>query len=307
MMSEVEADHAFVVLEMGASMEGDIALLADMGKPTIGLITNIGKAHLEHLKSPEGVLKVKRALWDALPSEGTAVVNIDDALLAEAAGSLKCKVLRFSQRQEADVMAKDARQEGLSVRFTLVIGDKQSAVRMNVPGLFQVSNALGAAAVAHSAGVSIVDIVEGLQSFKPAAMRMQILPLPSGAVLVNDAYNANPSSVRASVQSFCAAYPQQSRWLVLGDMRELGTTAREEHRELGRWLRDQPLDRILLYGRDTRFVLEGMGTGRAVERFRKKKRLLNDLRRKLSHKPAILFKGSRAMKLEDVVNPLLQG
>ena len=307
MMSEVEAEHAFVVLEMGASIEGDIALLADIAKPSIGLITNIGKAHLENLKSPTGVLKVKRALWDALPPEGTAIVNMDDPLLAEASSSLTCKVLRFSQREPADVMAKDARQEGLTVRFTLVIGDKQSAVRMNVPGLYQVSNALGAAAVAHCAGVSIVDIVEGLQSFKPAAMRMQVLAHPNGAVLVNDAYNANPSSVRASVQSFCAAYPTQPKWLVLGDMRELGEKTREEHVELGVWLRDQPLDRILLYGRDTRFVLEGLGSGKTVKRFYKKKWLIHELRRAIAQKPAILFKGSRAMKLEDIVNSLLQG
>ncbi len=307
MMTELEPDHRFVVLEMGASREGDLALLADIGQPSIGLITNIGKAHLEHLKSPQGVLAVKRALWDALPADGTAVVNADDPLLAEAAGSLKCKLLRFSQKGPADVTARDVKQEGWSVRFTLTIGDNTSEVRMSVPGLYQVSNALGAAAVAHAAGVSLIDIVEGLQTFKPAAMRMQVLKHPGGAVLVNDAYNANPSSVRASVQGFSAAYDKQAKWLVLGDMRELGDTARQEHRELGRWLRDQSIDKIFLYGRDTRFVLEGLGSGPSVKRFRKKTLLLAELKKSIAQKPAVLFKGSRAMKLEDVVNPLLQG
>jgi len=165
-------------------------------------------------------------------------------------------------------------------------------------------NALAAAAVAHAAGVGLPDIAMGLSAFHPAAMRMQVTDHPSGAVLINDAYNANPTSMRSSIESVCEGYAERSRWLVLGDMRELGRNAKEEHRALGAWLKTQPLARLFLYGRDTRYVLEALQpapSGMRVERFRKKRLLLAELQRGLSDKPVILFKGSRSMKLEDLL------
>src|ERR1019366_729474 len=98
------------------------------------------------------------------------------------------------------------------------------------------------------------DIVAGLESFVPVAMRMQVIEHTSGTTLINDAYNANPSSVRTAVEAFCQSYAARPHWFVFGDMRELGGQARREHEELGRWLATQKLDRVLLYGRDSRFV-----------------------------------------------------
>ncbi|OGR91722.1 MAG: hypothetical protein A2992_08450 [Elusimicrobia bacterium RIFCSPLOWO2_01_FULL_59_12] len=308
-LSRLEPDHRFAALEMGASQPGDIALLAEIAAPTVGVITNIGKTHLEKLGSQEGILKEKRALWDRLPSDGVAVINQDDPFLAAAAGTLACRKIFFGMTALADVRAEQVQEEEESVRFMLQIKGQRAPVRLPVAGHFQVMNALAAAGVAHAVGVPVQEIALGLASFRPAAMRMQRVPHPSGAVLINDAYNANPTSVRASVSGFCQSYARRPRWLVLGDMRELGAGARNEHRDLGSWLAGQPLDRVFLYGRDTRFVLEGLRIKSKtfrVERYRKKRLLLAELQRSLAEKPVILFKGSRVMRLEDIIRPLAE-
>jgi len=169
---------------------------------------------------------------------------------------------------------------------------------------------MAAAAVAYALKIETKDIVEGLAAFRPSAMRMEVLSAPDGTVLVNDAYNANPSSMRASIDSFCRSYPDRPKWVVLGDMRELGPIAREEHRELGKWISTLPLARVYLYGRDTRFIQEGIPSQTfkgIVERFRKKRYLIESLMKSLKGqgKPAILLKASRRMQLDQVTNALL--
>ena len=169
-------------------------------------------------------------------------------------------------------------------------------------------NALAAAATAYALEIPASKILEGLRAFEPAAMRMQVVRLPDGTVLINDAYNANPSSVRAAVASFCETYAGQPRWLVLGDMRELGSLAASEHRDIGKWLSTLDLQHIFLYGRDTRFVLDGLrsaGAKMPIDRFQKKRYLVDALQKSLTaQQPVIFFKASRSMKLEDVIAPL---
>jgi UDP-N-acetylmuramoyl-tripeptide--D-alanyl-D-alanine ligase len=166
-----------------------------------------------------------------------------------------------------------------------------------------------AAAVAYALEVGAKEIVEGLQSFQPVPMRVETHVRADGVILVNDAYNANPSSVRVSVESFAQSYPDRPRWVVLGDMRELGAVSRQEHAELGEWLGHQPLERIFLYGRDSRFTeaaIRAAGFQGNVERFRKKRYLIDALQGSLeAEKAAVLFKASRKLALEQVIRPLL--
>lgn len=307
-LSRLEPEHRYAVIEMGTSQPGDIALVAGLAAPSIGLITNIGSAHLEKLGSREGILQEKKALWDVLLTEGVAIINQDDPLLAGAANTLKCRKLFFGLKALADVRAEDIQMEGESTSFQLIVNGQKNSVRIPVTGQFQVMNALAAAAVGHALSIPLKDIAEGLSSFQPMAMRMQKMVHSSGAVLINDAYNANPSSVRASITTLCQTPTQHPRWLVLGDMRELGARARAEHQELGTWIATQPLDRVFLYGRDTRFLFEALKVQSGpmkVERFRKKRLLLAELERSLQEKPIVLFKGSRVMRLEQIIHPLM--
>ncbi len=310
MLAELEPDHRYAVIEMGTSQKGDMDVLVDLARPQVGLITNVGKDHLEFLETPEGVLAENRRLFDALPKDGTAVINLEDPLLKGFTRGLKCKTITYGLVPEAKVRAENIVPYPAPLRFVLVLGQERHPVSLHAVGEVQVLNAIAAAAVAHALGISSKDIVEGLESFKPAAMRMEVRVRPDETVLVNDAYNANPSSMRASIESFCHSYPDRPRWLVLGDMRELGTTAREEHEELGRWIATQPVDRLFLYGRDTRFILKGAASKNfqgVVERYHKKRYLIEALERSLaaSPKPAVLFKASRRLQLEQVNYALL--
>ncbi len=309
MLTESEPDHRYVLLEMGTSKPGDMDLLADLAKSKVALITNVGKDHLEFFKTTEGVLNENKKLFDALPKEGTAIINLDDPLLKACAASLPCHVVTYGMGEDAQVGAKDIVANTWPIKFTLRIGKNLYPVLLPATGAIQVHNALAAAATAHALGIMPKEIVEGLASFKAVPMRMEVRMTPSKTVLVDDAYNANPSSMRASIESFCQSYADRPRWLVLSDMRELGPGAREEHRDLGQWISQFPVERIYLYGRDARFIEEGAKSGSfkgQIERHRKKAKLTDALRQALEKQPntAILFKASRRMKLEEVSHAL---
>lgn len=307
-LCEVPADTAFAVIEMGTSKPGDMELLMRLTRPQVGLMTNVGKDHLEFVGTPEGMLQVNRPLIDALPKDGVAVLNADDPLLSSLKSKHQGRTITFGFSDHATVRAKNVEPWPLPVRFTLVVEGKETTVQLHVPGRFQVLNALAAAATAHALGISSELIVKGLAKFKPASMRMQTHVRADGVVLINDAYNANPSSMRTSIESFVEVYPDRTHWAVIGDMRELGSSAREEHGALGEWLLHQRLQRVFLYGRDTRFVEKTLRLSSSVpvERFRKKRYLVDRLRELLQlEKPAILFKASRAMRLEDVMSKIL--
>jgi UDP-N-acetylmuramoyl-tripeptide--D-alanyl-D-alanine ligase len=310
MLCELEPDHQYAVLELGTSKVGDMDLLADLARPQVALVTNVGKDHLEFFGTPEGVLKENRKLFDALPQDGIAVMNLEDPLLKNLARQLPGKKVTYGRTPEAEVSATDIVPFPAPLRFLLKLGNEMRPVALQVIGEVQVLNAMAAAAVAYALGVNGKEIVEGLQAFKPAAMRMEVQARPDQTVIVNDAYNANPSSMRASIESFCRSYPDRPRWLVLGDMRELGGIAREEHNDLGRWISAQPVERVFLYGRDTRHIQKGLytqGFPGVVERYRKKRYLIEALSRSLSAtpKPAILLKASRRLQLEQVSHALL--
>jgi len=310
MLTELELDHRYALLEMGTSKKGDMDLLVDLVRPQVALITNVGKDHLEFLGTPEGVLEVNRKLFDTLPQEGIAVINLEDPLLKDFAGRLACRTVTYGRLAEAHVRAIDIVASPAPLRFTLAIGKDKYPVSLKVLGELQVLNAMAAAATAYALGIASTEIVAGLESFKPAAMRMEVHTRPDGVIVVNDAYNANPSSMHASIESFCRSYPHTPRWLVLGDMRELGSIARQEHEDLGGWIVTQSVDRIFLYGRDTRYVQAGLARQKfagTVERYQKKRYLIDAVARSLQtdRKPAILLKASRRLQLEQVSHALL--
>lgn len=301
MLLEMTAAHRYAVIEMGANHLGEIAHLAGIAEPTIGIITNAGAAHLEGFGSLQGVAAGKGELLQSLPADGVAVINADDAfatLWREARSA--DRMLTFGFEQRADFMAHKVQASGdaagFRIDFDLVAPEGAKPATLGLAGLHNLRNALGAAAVASAAGATLDEIVAGLAAMRPVAGRLELKPAINGAYLVDDSYNANPNSLKAgldALQGFRGA-----RWLVLGDMMELGDSANELHAEVGRYARQAGIERVLAIGQHSHFAVEAFGRG--AQWFADIDALIAEVRSSLQPGAAVLIKGSRANRLERV-------
>jgi UDP-N-acetylmuramoyl-tripeptide--D-alanyl-D-alanine ligase len=214
-------DARFAVYEMGAGKPGDIAYLTEIAPPVVSLVNNIAPAHLERMGSLLGIAGTKGAIYDALPADGVAVVNADDDFAAYFIERVADRrVLRFGLDTAADVQARDIRLDADGARFVLAAPGGDIAIALPMPGRHNVRNALAAAAMALAVGASLDQVRAGLEAVQPVAGRLVAHALRSGAVLVDDSYNANPGSLAAAIDTL--ANSGNEAWLVLGDMRELG-------------------------------------------------------------------------------------
>lgn len=298
---ELTDEHRYAVIEMGANHLGEIAHLAAIAEPTIGIVTNAGAAHLEGFGSLHGVATGKGEMFQALPVEGVAVINADDQFAPLWRDSSTAqRVLTFGFENPADFMAHRVREisvvAGFRSDFDLVTPDGTVAATLPLAGLHNLRNALGAAAAACAAGASIEQIVVGFAAMKTVAGRLELKPAINGAFLVDDSYNANPSSLKAGIDAtrgFAGA-----RWLVLGEMKELGDSTNELHAEVGRYARQAGIERLLAVGEGSRFSVEAFGRG--GQWFADLDSLIREARSSLSGGVAVLIKGSRANRLERV-------
>ena len=230
----LEVWHQWAILELGTNHPGEIARLCAICTPDIGVITNIGPAHLEGLGSLQGVLREKSALLTGLAPGGRPVLNADDPLLRPLAGKSGNAPLRFGLAADADVRADRIRETDRGISFELALPGERVPVHLPVVGRFMVHNALAAAAVGYALGLDIADLRQGLESFTPVAGRMNVIPLSGGVHLIDDTYNANPASVEGAIATLNHLRRGGRSLLVLGDMRELGREAGALHRQVGR-------------------------------------------------------------------------
>lgn len=308
MLLEADRSHTHLVLEMGASAKGDIKALAGLAKPQVGVITSIGRAHLEFFKTVDGVAAAKWELVESLPPSGIAFLNMDDARLREKRPSAKCPVVGFGTGPGLDVRAENLRQDP-QVTFDLAVGGARREIRLPISGLFNVTNALAACAVALWERVPLAVISSAMIKFTPPDGRMQIRRRPDGSLFLLDAYNANPDSMAASLDSFVKAYGIWPCVAVLGSMLELGPHAEKEHRALGRLLADLPLAKVFFVGKEARWVKEGYGEkeGAPLLATEDPEEVRRGLAAVLNSETVVLFKGSRGARLEDIYEPLSQG
>lgn len=255
----LRAAHRVCAIELGTNHRGEIARLAGIAQPTIAVVTNALRDHLEFLGSVAEMAEENADALRALPQDGIAVVNADDAHAAcfrRAAGSRR--TVDFGLEAPAAVGAT-VRLDPLSSEVTLRTPAGGVRARLSIPGLHSVRNALAAAACAIAAGVAPAAIGEGLAAFRPATRRLQVKPLPGGATLLDDSYNANPDSVRAAIDVLagCAG----PTVLVLGDMGELGPQGAAFHREVGAYARARGISRLVALGEATRASVEAFGEG----------------------------------------------
>jgi UDP-N-acetylmuramoyl-tripeptide--D-alanyl-D-alanine ligase len=231
----LEAGHEVAVVEMGMNHAGEIARLAAIAAPQVGVVTNVGPVHLEGVGGLAGVAAAKGEILEGIRPGGAAVLNADDPSTPTLAARWSGKLVSFGLSAAADVRAEAIEPAPRGTAFTLVLADVCRA-RVRVPwiGEHNVRNALAAAAAAQCLGADCAQISAGLEKARPAAMRFEIGTIPPGVTVVNDAYNANPASMRAALAAFAQLPGAGRRVLVFGDMLELGGAAPAEHRELGR-------------------------------------------------------------------------
>ncbi|OQQ15825.1 UDP-N-acetylmuramoyl-tripeptide--D-alanyl-D-alanine ligase [Streptomyces sp. M41(2017)] len=230
------AETRFLVLEMGARGIGHIRYLTGLTPPKIGLVLNVGTAHIGEFGGREQIAQAKGEMVEGLPEEGAAILNADDPLVRAMASRTKARVILFGESDEADVRAENVRlTENGQPAFSLRTPSGCSDVTMRLYGEHHVSNALAAAAVAHELGMSADEIARALsEAGSLSRWRMEVTERPDGVTVVNDAYNANPESMRAALRALASMGKGRRTWAVLGQMAELGDEALAEHDAVGR-------------------------------------------------------------------------
>jgi UDP-N-acetylmuramoyl-tripeptide--D-alanyl-D-alanine ligase len=294
-----DADYA--VLEMGAGKPGDIAYLAAIARPEIGLVNNIAPAHLERMGTLEGIAETKGAIYAALPPNGVAVVNADDAfaaLFTNTAGSRR--VLRFGIEHAADVRGT-IHALATQAQFTLTTPAGGIDIMLPLPGRHNVMNALAAAAIALALDVPLTAIKQGVETVPPVKGRMQRYEMAAGWILIDDSYNANPGSTAAAISTL-ASEPGES-WLVLGDMRELGADAAALHAEVGTLARGRGIARLYAVGDFAAAAARAFGAN--ARHFADQAALSAALAADVHAGVRVLVKGSRGSAMERVVRALL--
>jgi len=305
-------DADFAIYEMGAGKPGDIAYLTDIVTPDVALVNNVASAHLERMGSLLGVAETKGAIYSALPADGVAVINADDAFAEYFAGLAAGKrILRFGLDASADVTAcditaLDGSTSAEGSRFVLVTPQGDATVDLSLPGRHNVLNALAAAALALACGVAPTTIAEGLAGSKPVPGRQVARTLPNGAVLIDDSYNANPASLVAAIDTLAAAGGET--WLVLGDMRELGAEGEALHADVGRKAKSAGIRRLYTLGPLSAAAALAFGEG--ARSFESHAALTDALRVDLQQfaQPQTvrcLVKGSRGSAMDRIVAALL--
>jgi UDP-N-acetylmuramoyl-tripeptide--D-alanyl-D-alanine ligase len=302
----LDASHRTAVIEMGANHRGEIAHLTSIAQPGIGLVTNAGAAHLEGFGSLDGVAAGKGELFAGLPDDGVAVINADDAYadtwrrLAAARRVVTFGVERADFSARGIMPSMDASRP--SVEFELVTPAGTAPVRLQLTGTHNLRNALGAAAAAHAAGATLGDIAAGLGAVMPVKGRLDTRPALNGAVLIDDTYNANPGSLKAGLDAFRDF--GRTRWLILGDMMELGPASDALHAEIGRYAREAGVERLLAVGPRSKHAAEAFGSGGSW--FENIDDVIEAARCGLQPGVVVLVKGSRASRLERVTAALAQ-
>jgi UDP-N-acetylmuramoyl-tripeptide--D-alanyl-D-alanine ligase len=310
---QADENTRFLVLELGARGIGHIRHLTEIAPPQIGVVLNVGTAHLGEFGSREAIAQAKGELVEALPPDGIAVLNADDALVAAMAARTAARVVTFGASAAADVRADDVSADELDrARFVLHHAGDSAPVQLRLVGVHHVGNALATAAVALNCGLSVNETAAALSAARPASRwRMELSERADGVVVINDAYNANPESMRAALSALVSVTEaRHGRSIaVLGHMAELGPSEQDEHEALGRFVAQLGIARLLTVGEPARAIgdaaaLEGSdgtaATRTSADWVPDAETATARLRAELRPGDVVLVKASRAASLERV-------
>ena len=296
---QLKKSHDYAVLEMGASNPGDIAYLAGIARPDVGVITNIGPAHLQGFINIQGVAQAKGELFAALPTDGVAIINAAEPWVDLWQDINKAgKVFYFNGDEENHIRA---RHDAGNVVVSTPLGE--FPLQLPLPGVHNLTNALAATAVCLALDVPLAQIKAGLETVQPVPGRLSLKHADSGWIVIDDTYNANPASLYAALQVL--ATQNGEPWLVMGDMKELGSNSRKMHAELGDAARSLGVRRLFALGEASTAAVDAFGPN--AEHFNSRDGLIEALRAELRPGIACLVKGSRSMGMEHVVKAISNG
>jgi UDP-N-acetylmuramoyl-tripeptide--D-alanyl-D-alanine ligase len=303
----LESDHQWAVVELGTNNPGEIKRLTQICSPNIGVITNIGPAHLEGLGSLDGVMQEKGDLLKGLGPNGKAILNADDPRGMRLARKTEHEVILFGLSDKATIRAEQIIEKDRGISFTLIFKEENVSVDLNSPGRFMILNALAAAAVGYSLGLPSETVKAGLEGFTPVSGRMNILHMPNGIHIIDDTYNANPDSMKAALSTLQKMRAGGRGVFVAGDMLELGEQARALHTKVGALAARSGVSRLYAKGEFDAAVAagaheEGMQPADTVTGSRDA--IIEDLKGWLQPGDWVLVKGSRGMAMEKVVQGL---
>jgi len=303
---KLEEDHQVAVLEMGMSAGGEITTLCNIAKPSIGIITNIGEAHIEQLGSIEAIAEAKGELLDYLGSGGVAVLNGDDPRLLEIRKRYPGKAYYYGFNQ-GDIKGLKLSLRGEKSFFRVRFPDKSEGwFESPLPGRESAGNALAALTVGYILGLTLQQMTEGLAKSEVSSGRLQVLHNKKGTGIIDDTYNANPASVRAALKVL-AELGGAKTVAVLGDMLELGPAAAEAHLSIGRYTAECGISYLVTVGELARTIADGAsGSGISVHACTDHDQALDFLRSlPLDENWYVLVKGSRGMQMEKIVHSLI--
>ena len=300
--------HSMAVLEMGMNRAGEIGRLTQIANPDIGVITNIAGVHLEGLGDLSGVIKAKAELLEEMHSGTIAILNGDDNATEKLISMFQGKVINFGLGKMNSVRAEDIKRTGEHAQsFDIIFNDERAPVSINLPGVHNIMNALAGAAVAYCLSVSSESIVQGLADFKPLKGRFQVIVLNGDIQLVDDTYNANPSSLKAAIQEI-KSFKKTGLLIGLGEMMELGKEASRLHFNAGELVADAGVKFFVALGKHGQQLIEGASKGglagaqtclatNHIEMF-------DMIKANVKEGDTIFLKGSRGMALEKVVKAI---
>lgn len=296
----LNATHRAAVIEMGMNHPGEIAYLAPLGAPSVALVTNAQRAHLEGMGDLDEVAREKGSIFTGLQPNGVAVINADDAYAALwRAMAGEHAVRTFGIDHLADVYGKVS-QHGLETSLELIAPEGSATIRLRIPGRHNAGNAVAAAAACLAAGIPLAAAVAGLESFTGVKGRLQRRAGKKGAEILDDTYNANPDSVRAGIDVLAATIGR--KLLVLGDMGEIGEASAQYHDEIGGYAKSQGIDRLFALGDAAQTAVRNFGEG--ARHYCNVDKLIAAVDKELGEETTVLVKGSRFMKMERVADAL---
>ncbi|MCI2778050.1 UDP-N-acetylmuramoyl-tripeptide--D-alanyl-D-alanine ligase [Clostridium perfringens] len=301
MILELDSTYDVAILEMGMRGLGQIKELAEIASPDLGIITNIGISHIEILKTRENILKAKMEIATFFDKNNTLVVCGNDDFLG-ALPEAQYKIVKTGVGENFEIGAKNIALEELSSKFTVYAGEKEEEFSLDMPGEHNISNLMLGIAIAKELGVSFEEMKRGLKNIEATSMRLELIK-KDGFSILNDCYNSSPVAVKSAIDVM-KNIEGKRRIAVLGTMRELGHKSEKAHMEIGKYAKENGIEKVLCFGDFSENIKEGYGEGCTV--YENKEELIKDLLNIICEGDIILVKASRSLKFEEITKALLE-